>query len=260
MSTNERWSTLLARYPVAAGLVVTSLLVLLWQMSWSLGWARPQSSSPPSGIVAEIADLARNGALLQQGARTIGVTVASWTFAVSIGLCLGLLVGMSRTVRRFTFSSIEFMRCLPGITFVPIILLIVGFSVKGELILGTIGSIWPVLIFTIAGVRSVPHSYWEMARSLQMSRRDTLVKVVAPASAASAFVGMRISLGVSMLLVIIMEMVGTSAGLGGGLVFEKGAVNVEGMFAYLFVIGGSAVALNMALQAAGRHVPWLLRG
>jgi sulfonate transport system permease protein len=167
---------------------------------------------------------------------------------------------MSRTVQRFTFSSIEFMRCLPGITFVPIILLVVGFSVKGELILGTIGSIWPVLIFTIAGVRNVPHSYWEMARSLRMSRRDTLVKVVAPASAASAFVGMRISLGVSMLLVIIMEMVGTSAGLGGGLVFEKGAVNVEGMFAYLFVIGGSAVALNLALQAAGRHVPWLLRG
>ncbi len=227
-------------------------LAVLWEVLVRFKIAEVQFLPAPSEIAAAAQDEILSGEILGRLVHTVGVTALGWGIASVIGMGLGLLLGLSPLAYRYSMTSFEVTRAIPPITFVPAALLIFGFSLKMELVLVIYGGVWPVLINTIGGVRSIPPELRDVGRMLRLSRLETIRKVVLPAALPSVLVGLRLALSLCLVLAIVAEMVGNPAGLGNGLISARQALQPALMFVYVIVAGLLGVALNSTLRTAAK--------
>lgn len=236
------------------GVAVLLGLAGLWEVLVRFKIAELQFLPAPSEIAVAARETLVGGELIERVVHTLGVTILGWSVASVIGVCLGVLLGLSPVAYRYSMTSFEVTRAIPPITFVPAALLIFGFSLKMELVLVIYGGIWPVLINTIGGVRSIPSELRDVGRMLRLSRTETIKKVVLPAALPSVVVGLRLALSLCLVLAIVAEMVGNPAGIGNGLISARQALQPALMFVYVIVAGLLGVALNSTLRAAARLI------
>jgi ABC-type nitrate/sulfonate/bicarbonate transport system permease component len=153
-------------------------------------------------------------------------------------------------MRRYSLASIEVLRPMPGIAFVPVALLLFGFSLQTELIIIILPALWPVLINTMGGVTGIHARLFEVGRTFRLPRTAIIRKILMPAALPAILVGARISMTLALVLAVIAEMVGNPNGLGYAVVREQQALQPEKMFANVLVIGVIGIILNAALVAA----------
>jgi sulfonate transport system permease protein len=228
------------------------VFLLAWELAIRSGWLRSEALPAPSAIATAFAGLFTTAAVYGETLHTVGAALISWAVAAAIGIGLGAALGLSPALRSLTLTSVEVLRPLPPVALVPVALLLFGFSIKTELFVITIPSIWPILVATMGGVMAVPAKLKEVARSLRLNSRDVLCKILIPAAAASVLVGCRLSLSIALVLAIVVEMIGNPEGLGYAVVREAQALNREMMFAYVFLIGLLGIVFNQSLVALSR--------
>jgi sulfonate transport system permease protein len=221
---------------------------LVWQLAKASGHLNFQYLPLPSDVIRASGDLGMNGDLASNFGHTAAVTVAGWLIASTIGVALGVCLGLNNDVWRYSMASFEVLRALPPIAFVPAILLIAGFSSKTELIIVGFGALLPVLVYTIAGVRQVTVMHYQVSGTLHLTRRAILTSIVLPRAANSIVVGLRIALGLSLSLAVVSEMVGNPAGVGNQLIFQQQALNAPNLFVYVVGLGLLGVVLNAVLM------------
>lgn len=249
------------------GLATVAAIAGLWEATVRAGMIDYEFVPAPSAIGQAVVDLAAAGSLWPQVLHTLVVTVVGWAAAAVIGIALGLLLGLSTTAYRYSITSFEVTRAIPPITFVPAALLVLGFSVRMELVIVVYAGVWPVLVNTIGGVRQTPAELLDVARMMRLSRRHTIAKIVLPSVMPAVVVGLRLALSLCLVLTVVAEMIGNPAGLGHALVRARLAIQPEQMFAYVLAIGVLGVSLNGGLRlaaaalapspAGGREVsPW----
>jgi len=237
---------------------VTILAVLaFWEIAVRAGLITFEYLPAPTGILVAAWGLLMSGELAAQTVHTIGAVLLGWLIACAIGLTLGLVLGVSRIARRYFEATIELLRPLPGIAFLPVALLIFNFSLTTELVVMVFASVWPVLINTMSGILSVATRLHDVGRTLRLTRMRVLTQVLIPAAAPAIVVGCRLGLGTALVMAIIAEMLGNPHGLGYAVVSELQAMQPERMFVYVLLIGFLGLALNAVLVVASR---WMLRG
>lgn len=239
------------------GLALIAALLAAWEIAIRSGAVAFDYLPAPSAIAAAGWRLIVSGQLETNAAHTLGSVLAGWLLASAIGIALGLLLGLSAGARRYVQASLEILRPLPGIAFLPVALLIFNFSLTTELVVMVYASTWPVLINTLGGVMGVPVRLHDVGRTLRLSRAAVLVKVVLPAAAPAIIVGCRLSMGLSLVMAIVAEMLGNPHGLGYAVMSELQAMQPERMFAYVLFIGILAIVLNSGLLRLSR---WALHG
>ena len=238
------------------GLLTMGMLVGLWEVLIRSGTVEFQFLPAPSAIAGGAEDLLSSGDLIPNVAHTLRVTLIGWLLASSLGIGLGLLLGLSDSAWRWSMASIEVMRAIPPVSLVPVALLVFGFSIRMELMIILFVSAWPVLVNTIDGVRGVQAELLDVARMMRMSRRTLVTKMIVPAAMPSIIVGLRLALSLSLVLAVVAEMIGNPNGLGNALVSAQQALQPEQMFAYVFAIGLLGVGLNTAFgYISARLVP-----
>lgn len=237
------------------GLVTAAVLLALWQALIASGLVTIEYLPPPANIARAIWSLAAQGHLANEIGHTLGVALLAWAIAGIVGLTLGFVLGYFPPVWRYSMASVEMLRSVPSVAFVPISLLLFGFTVKMELALAVYIAQWLVLVNTVDAVRGVSPQLLEVARMLRMSWLDRTRKIVLPAAMPVILVGLRLGLTVSLVMAVVSEMICNPAGLGYQLVFEQRALQTDRMFAYLAVIGGLGVVLNAALLLVARVIP-----
>jgi len=213
-----------------SGLATIALAFLLWEMLLRAGFAQYQNLPAPSAIADGLVEIAASGQLLADTLHTLRSVLVGWGAALLVGIVLGLLLGVSRTLRRYCLASIEVLRPMPGIAFAPVALLLFGFSLQMELMVIILPALWPVLI--------------------NLSRGEILRKIMLPAALPGVLVGARLSMTLALVLAIVAEMVGNPAGLGYAVVREQQAMRPELVFAYVVAIGALGVILNAVLTGA----------
>jgi sulfonate transport system permease protein len=251
--------------PNIAGLATPAAGVLAWEAAIRAGLLDYQYLPAPSAIVRGAGELAASGELADATVQTLTAVVLGWAIAVAAGVSSGLLLGSSPAARRWSLATIEVLRPMPAIAFVPVALLLFGFSIETELIVIILPSLWPVLINTMGGMAAVHPRLADAGRTLQLSRTAMLCKVTLPAALPAILVGMRLSLTLALVLAVLAEMVGNPAGLGCAVVTQQQALRPDLMFACVAVIGLLGLALNALLAgivavsfpaaAAGRNGP-----
>lgn len=233
--------------PNIAGLVTVAICALAWEMAIQFGIFDYQYLPAPSAILRGAAEVAASGELATATLHTLQSVFLGWAIAVATGVSFGLLLGSSPQLRRYSLATIEVLRPMPAIAFVPVALLLFGFSTETELMVIVLPSLWPVLINTMGGVAEVHARLGDVGRTFRLSRGAILYKVSLPAAMPAIVVGVRISLTLAVVLAVLAEMVGNPEGLGYAVVSQQQALRPDLMFVYVIVIGLLALALNALL-------------
>lgn len=226
------------------GIAFLLALAVLWQIAMSLRILTSQYLPTPLQIISAISDLARSGQLTSNFGHTLFVSLVGWLAAAVLGVVVGLLLGLSATAWRYSMASVEFLRALPAISFVPVAVLLLGFSVQMEMVVVIYVSVWPILIGTIHGAREVTPLHRDLARMLHMTWLTKVRRLVLPTTAPYIFVGLQVSLSLSLALALVAEMVGNPTGVGQALIVAQNTLHPAEMFAYVILIGIVGVALN----------------
>jgi NitT/TauT family transport system permease protein len=236
---------------VGAGVFVLGLL--LWELLVRTGILTFSYLPPPSDVAVGLGQLVGNGELLSSLGHTLLAALTGWALAGVIGVAAGSALGLFRPVWMYSMASLEALRALPIVAFVPVAVLLFGFSVQTEITVAFYAALWPILLNTVNGMRTEARLV-ETGRVLKLSRAETLWKIRLPAATATIVVGLRLGLSISLVLTLVAEMVGNPAGLGFLLVTKGQALQPAQMFAAVFVIGVTGIVLNAIVMGVARLV------
>ncbi len=172
-----------------------------------------------------------------------------YTLALLIGTPLGFLLGMSRVFQTVFDPIVQILRPVSPLAWLPLGLVI--FQHPGPAGLFTIAmcSMWPTVLNTALGVRSVPQDYLNVAKVLRLSRTKTLFKVMLPAALPYMFTGFRLSLGIAWLVIVAAEMLTGAPGVGGFLWQEYNALIYEHIILCIITIGLVGFILDRIMGA-----------
>ncbi len=229
------------------GLLTGAACLVLWEVAIRSGIAQYEYLPAPSAIAMGLATLVSSGQLAVDTLHTLQAVLLGWAIAVILGMSLGLLMGTSTIFRRYSMATVEVLRPMPGIAFVPVALLLFGFSLRTELVVIVLPALWPVLINTMGGVMGVHARLFEVGATFRLSRPAIIGRILLPAALPAILVGLRISLTLALVLAIVAEMVGNPAGLGYAVVRDQQALQPNLMFANVMVIGLLGIVLNTVL-------------
>jgi NitT/TauT family transport system permease protein len=236
------------------GLIVPVALVLVWQLLKSLGALPYQNIPAPTDIGAAAVQLAADGQLGGNFLHTLLACLAGWALGSALGVVLGTALGMSRWTWTYSMASVEVLRAIPAIAFIPIAVIVLAQTLQMEIAITTWVSIWPVAVSTMNGVAGVSPAHSELARSLRMSRMERIRKLALPTAAPKILVALRLSLSGAFALAIVAEIVGDPAGVGYALVNAQQQVRPDIMFAYIVLIGAAGLVLNALITLAFRRL------
>ena len=239
------------------GLAFLVVLLGVWQALVSGHVVTYTYLPAPSAIASAGATLISSGALPRDMAHTLVATLLGWVFGSVGGLTLGIALGLSSKLWRNSMATFEVLRALPAIAFVPTAVLLLGFSLKMEIVVAAYVTLWPVFLNTMNGVRGVTPTHDDIARMMRLSPVEHIWKLVLPSAASPIIVGLRLGLALSLALAVVAEMVGNPAGVGYSLILQQQALQPRNMFAYILAIGLVGILLNTLFMALVR---WLFPG
>jgi NitT/TauT family transport system permease protein len=201
--------------------------------------------------------LLRDGVLLSATAQTLHTTLQGLAVATLLGAGVGIVFGLFPRVQGVVGPTLEVLRPVPPVAFIPLALLIFGFGVALEVTIIVLASVWPVLIVTVAAVRGIEPRLVEVGRVLELSLARRIKTIVLPATAARIGVGVRIAAGVALVVAITVEIVLNPRGLGYEMIVAQQKLQVDILFALIVWTGCVGVLFNLLVAYAERR--WLPR-
>jgi ABC-type nitrate/sulfonate/bicarbonate transport system permease component len=245
--------------------VVFAVAVALWQLATHV--AVPEDDKlyfpPPTVIAKRMYELWLTGPashLFLTPAATgnilpsLGRMLAGWSIAVVIGVGLGVLLGRSQTLLDYVDPLIQFFRALPSPTLIPVFIVLFKLGLTMRLAVIVFGVLWPILLNSIEGARSVEPLQIDISRVFALSRLQRFRLIVVPSAAPKIFAGLRVSLSLSIILMVISEMVGGTNGIGYTLYTAKDSFELPDMWAAIVLLGILGYSLNSVLLWVERHV------
>lgn len=209
----------------------------------------PPFSEMVRALVSQAAEAAFWEALL--------ATVRGWALGLSIamvaGVVAGVVLGSSSFLREATATTVEFLRPIPSVALIPVVVLLFGSSMTSTLLLVVYASFWQVLVQVVYGVQDIDPVAAETARSYRLSTWRRIRTVVWPTVMPYAVTGFRLAAAVALILEITGELIIGSPGLGRIIALAQSAGAVETMYALVLVTGLIGVAVNLLARAVERR-------
>jgi sulfonate transport system permease protein len=193
---------------------VPATLLIVWQIAAQAGWLSSRILPEPLAVLRSAWSLAASGELWEH------VRVSAWraasAFAVGggLGLLLGLLTGTFKQAETLLDTTIQMIRNIPALALIPLVILWFGIDEAAKLFLVSVGVFFPVYLNTFHGIRSVDKGLVEMAKSYGLSGWALYRDVILPGALPSILVGVRFSLGLVWVLLIVSETISAQSGIG----------------------------------------------
>ena len=233
------------------GAIIPASFLVIWEISSRIGLLTLESLSRPSDIVVAGYAALRDGSLLLATVQTCETALLGLAIAAAIGIAVGTILGLMPTAERVAGPTIEALRPIPAIAFMPLSLMMFGFGVGLEASIVAYACIWPVLIVTIASVRAIEGRLLEVATVLELSLWKRVTKIVLPAAFERINVGLRVAAAISLVVAVTVEIVLNPRGLGYHLVLAQQSLQVGLMWAQLVWLCLLGFVLNLMLSRVG---------
>jgi ABC-type nitrate/sulfonate/bicarbonate transport system permease component len=185
---------------------------------------------------------------------SLGRLLGGWLLAVVAGVSVGTAVGLVRNLADYLDPVIEFVRAIPPPAMIPPFLVVLGLGSDMKIALIAVGVVWPILLNTIDGVRSVDPVLMDTGRTFRTGRLRRLVFIVLPSASPRIFAGLRVSLSLSLILMVISEMVAATGGIGFTIVQAERSFAIKQMWAGILLLGVLGYLLNSLLLLVERGV------
>ena len=177
-----------------------------------------------------------------------------FTIAIVIGTPLGFLLGLSRLFRTAFDPVIQIMRPISPLAWLPLGMVIFQRSEPAALFTIALCAMWPTVVNTAVGVRSIGQDYWNVGRVLGLSRSVMLRKIIIPATLPYVFTGYRLSLGIAWLVIVASEMLTGAPGIGGFLWQEYNSLVYSHILLSIITIGLIGYGLDLLMGIAERRL------
>ncbi|OGN93282.1 MAG: hypothetical protein A2Z75_00285 [Chloroflexi bacterium RBG_13_50_10] len=248
--------TVLKRFNRGALLSLISILLFigLWEAAVDLRWINSAFILAPSTIAIATIDLIRSGKLLPNISITLARMFMGFFAGTILGLIIGLLMGWSRDLRAFLDPVVSVIYPLPKIALLPLVILLIGIGEPPIILVVALGAFFPVLVNSMAGVVNIDQIYFDAAKSYGASGFRMFTKVMLPGSLPTAFAGIRLALGMSLLMTIVMELAIATNGLGAMLWLSWQTLNIENVYVAIAAIAVLGLLLNPLLNLGGRYL------
>ncbi len=198
----------------ATGLVVPAVLAALWELAASFGWIPAKLLPPPSAVIDTIRALVASGDLWTHMLATLHRVAVGFGLGVVVATILGAVTGYASCVRRLLDPTIQGLRNIPSIAWVPLFILWFGIFETSKVLLIAVGAFFPVYLGLSSGIRDVDRKLVEVGRIYDLSAWALIRRILLPAALPAYVVGLRSGLGLAWMFVVAAEMMGASEGLG----------------------------------------------
>jgi sulfonate transport system permease protein len=198
----------------ALGLLLPVGLALGWEVIVWLGWSNGRLVPPPSKLFATIAELARSGELTRHVVATLTRVAAGFGFGVIVGTVLGAVSGYWALARRLLDPTVQALRAVPSIAWIPLFILWLGIFETSKVALIAVGVFFPVYLGVMGAILSVDRKIVEVGRAFRLSGPAMIRRIMLPAVLPAYVVALRVGLGLGWMFVIAAEFMGASEGLG----------------------------------------------
>ncbi len=243
-ATRSRWARLTRP---ALGLVLPVTLAVGWEIIVRMGWASGRLAPPPSVVFATFVDLARTGDLQRNTLVTLARVAAGFGIGVTAATIVGAAAGYSPLVRRLLDPSLQALRAIPSIAWVPLFILWLGIFEASKVTLIAVGVFFPVYLGLMGAIQSVDRKLVEVGRAFRLSDVAMVQRILLPAVLPAYVISLRSGLGLGWMFVVAAELMGASEGLG-----------------YLLIDGqqlgkpAEIVAAIVAFGIVGKATDWLI--
>ncbi len=193
---------------------VPLVIVAIWQSFFYLGYVKPITLPPPSMVITTLWDLLRSGDLTRHVGISIIRVLEGFAIAAFLGLGLGTVIGLSRTMDRLSDLIIQVVKPIPPIAWIPLAILWFGIGEESKVYIIFLGAFFPIIVSTIDGIRQTDHKLVEVAKLLEVPRGKLIRQVVIPGAFPAIMTGLRVGLMVAWMCVVAAELIAASSGIG----------------------------------------------
>jgi sulfonate transport system permease protein len=229
------------------GLALPVGLALLWEIAVRMGLSDGRLVPPPSRVYEQFAELARTGELFRHIIATLLRVAVGFALGTVAGTVLGALASYSSLVRRLVDPTLQGLRAVPSIAWIPLFILWLGIFETSKVALIAVGVFFPVYLGVTSAILSVDRKIVEVGRAFRLSGLAMVWRILLPAVLPTYVVSLRAGLGLGWMFVIAAEFMGASEGLG-----------------YLLIDGqqlgkpAEIVAAIIAFAVIGKATDWLI--
>jgi len=238
--------------------VFSPIVVLVaWELLVLAGLLDARFFPAPTSIVGTFAAIIASGELVGHVTVSLSRIGAGYVMGALPALGLGLALGLSRLARAFASPIVFALYPVPKVAILPLVMLIFGLGEMSKYVIIAIAVFFLVLVNTMAGVVQIDRIYFDVARNFNASRRDLYVNVVLRGALPAIFTGVKLAMGVALIVLVTSEFVGARSGIG-VLIFESWQVfAIERLFVGLVVVSFLGYVLSLLIDELERLlVPW----
>lgn len=198
----------------ALGLLLPLGLALAWELIVRAGYSDGRLVPPPSRIYEEFAELARSGELLRHVGATLLRVAAGFGFGTVAATLIGAIAGYSGLARRLIDPSLQGLRAVPSIAWIPLFILWLGIFETSKVALIAVGVFFPIYLGVMGAILAADRKIVEVGRVFRLSGPAMIRRILLPAVLPAYVVSLRAGLGLGWMFVIAAEFMGASEGLG----------------------------------------------
>ena len=239
------------------GFVLPLALALGWEAAVRLGLVQGRLMPPPSRVLSTLYQLAASGELLRHVIVTTARVAAGFALGVAAATLIGALAGASRLARDFVDPTLQGLRAVPSIAWVPLFILWFGIYEQSKIILIAVGCFFPVYLGMLGAILSVDRKTVEVGRIFRLTTPALVRRILLPAILPEYVVSLRAGLGLGWMFVVAAEFMGASEGLGYLLVDGQQLGKPDQILAAIFafaVLG--KISDGLLVAAAAPFLTW----
>jgi sulfonate transport system permease protein len=194
--------------------IVPILLIVSWQFLVEVGWLSTRVLPAPTGVLSAGIRLAISGELFHHIGISAWRALLGFLIGGGIGLLLGFLNGIFPIAEKLLDTSVQMIRNIPHLALIPLVILWFGIGDQARLFLVALGVFFPMYINTFHGIRSIDAGLIEMGKVYGLNAISLLWQIILPGALPSILVGVRFSLGIMWITLIVAETIAADSGIG----------------------------------------------
>lgn len=231
---------------------VIGLVLGVWQVAAVAG----QLGAVPTPLVVAdaVLGLVVNGSVWGPLAETLASWFISLLLAVVIGMVVGFPLGVSRVTYRLSVVTLDFMRTIPALVFVPLVVLLYGSGLQSVTLLAFFGAVWAMIMQSIYGARDLDPVARDTFRSFGIRRWDTVTQLLIPTALPYMATGIRLAAAICLLISISAQIVIPAGGFGEQIVLHQLGGALPQMFAYIVLCGVLGMVIDSTFRWFERRV------
>lgn len=236
------------------GLILPVTLLILWQTASSQKWIQPVFLPSPLKTVEAFWKMATSQSLHIDFIASISIVSQAFIYGSAAALGLGIAAGLSRRVEQFFGPTFDTIRHIPGIAWLPLIVLWLGIGAPAKVLVIAKSVFFPVFLNTLQGIRDVEKRYIELSKVLTLTRWQLVRKVILPAAVPSIMVSLRYSAGVAWALVVVAEGLSGLEGIGYLIFRAQGLLMTDQLVVCMIIIGIVGFSIDRLMLSLQRYV------